>query len=261
MARGVSELQLADRVTGWSPQSTERDAALTAGALTFAAADWREAVADADLVLLATPLAAAIELLPELAASAPPHATLTDVISLKAPLSAAAEAAGAAERWVGAHPMAGGEASGFWASRADLYEEARVWVVPGAAADVHRGRVDRLWRGLGADVRPIEAEEHDRLMALVSHLPQLVANALASVLQDAEVPAGQLGPGGRDMTRLAAGSPEIWVDVLERASPELVEALRDVAGAAEKVADLVEGRDRNGLDRLMRRTRSWRSGR
>lgn len=261
IARGVSGLGLAERVTGWSPLSTERDAALTTGAVTLAAGEWRGAVDDADLVILAVPLAAACDFLADLAVAAPPKATLTDVVSLKAPLTRAAEAAGVADRWVGAHPMAGGESSGFWASRADLFQGARVWTVPGEAEEAHRSRVDRLWRGLGAEPRPIAADEHDRLMGLVSHLPQLVSNVLAGVLQDAGVRAERLGPGGRDMTRLAASDPAMWLDLLEHGSEELVTALREVGRKADRVADLVEAGHLDALGRVMRSTRSWRAER
>lgn len=265
LARGLSSLGLAERVTGWSPRSTERDAALTAGAVGFAAADWRNAVSDADLVVLAIPLAAVVDLLPELAGATPTSTTLTDVASLKEPLVRAAVAADVASRWVGAHPMAGGETSGFWASRADLYEGARVWTVragaeeaSGDVSDIHQRRVDRLWRGLGAEPTPIDAEEHDRLMGLVSHLPQLVSNVLASVLLEEGVDPRHLGPGGRDMTRLAAGNPLMWLDLLEHASEELVEALRSLGREATRAADLLEQQDLEGLELLMKRTRDWK---
>lgn len=260
LARAVSSLGLADRVTGWSPRSTERDAALTVGAVALAAADWREAVADADVVVLAVPLDAALDLLDALGGATPESATLTDVVSLKAPLEDAARKAGLAGRWVGCHPMAGGESSGFWASRADLYQGARVWTVPGDASEDHRDRVERLWRGLGAETDDIAADEHDRLMALVSHLPQLVSNALAGVLDENEIDPGMLGPGGRDATRLAGSNPEMWLDLLARSTPELVDGLRSVAGELSRVADLVETLDLAGLDALMRRTRTWSEG-
>jgi cyclohexadieny/prephenate dehydrogenase / 3-phosphoshikimate 1-carboxyvinyltransferase len=260
VARGIASLQLAHRIVGWSPESTERDAALTAGAVTLAAGQWREAVVDADLVVLAAPLEATRRLLAEVADATPATTTLTDVASLKAPLAETAEAAGVAARWVGSHPMAGAESSGFWASRADLFEGARVWTVERGAEDAHVRAVERLWTGLGAAPRAIEAEEHDRLMAWVSHLPQLLANALADVLEHAGVDADRLGPGGRDMTRLAGSDPRIWSDLLAQASPTLVGGLRGVAQRAERLADLVESGDVDGVDRLMRRTRAWRAG-
>jgi prephenate dehydrogenase len=260
VARAVSGLDLAERVVGWSPESTERDAALTTGAVTFAAGRWHEAVADADLVILAAPLEATRRLLGELAEAAPAAATLTDVASLKAPVARVAEEVGLTERWVGSHPMAGAETSGFWASRADLFQGARVWTVHRGAEPEHRRTVERLWTGLGATPRDIAAEEHDRLMASASHLPQLLANALAEVLERAGVSPEQLGPGGRDMTRLAGSDPRMWGDLLAHASPALAGGLRGVAQAAQRLADLVEGGDVEGIERVMRRSRAWRAG-
>lgn len=258
MARAISTLDLAEKVTGWSPLSTERDAALTAGALTLAAAEWPEAVSDADLVVLAIPLEATRELLATIAEAAPATATITDVASLKAPVAEVASASGVADRWVGSHPMTGGERSGFWASRDDLFAGARVWTVAHESAHARVKAIHGLWAAMGGKPAAIEAEEHDRLMAVASHLPQLVANALATVIAEHGLRPDELGPGGRDMTRLAASSPEMWTDLLAYASPELGESLRAVGRLAERLADLIEEGDMDSIDRVMRDTRSWR---
>jgi prephenate dehydrogenase len=181
VARGLSDVGVAERVIGWSPESTERDAALTARAITFGAAEWPQAVEDADLVVLATPLAATLDIMASLPEAAP-DAAITDVAGLKLPVALAASEAGLSDRWVGSHPMAGSERSGFWASRADLFQGARVWLVSEGAEKATYGRVRRLWTAVGAAPAEIEAWEHDRLMAVASHLPQLVANALADVM-------------------------------------------------------------------------------
>jgi prephenate dehydrogenase len=262
LARAISDLGLADRITGWSPESTERDAALTAGAVTFAAAEWSRAVSDADLVIVAAPLEATKTLLEQVGSRCPREATVTDVASLKGPLAEVARDAGLSNRWVGSHPMAGSHESGFWASRADLFAGARVWTVGDDVADeVHRQRVRRLWTSLGAKPATIGAEEHDRRMAYVSHVPQLVANALAAALAEAEVQPSELGPGARDMTRLAASSPEVWGDILRHADPAVAETLRSLARILEGLAGRVEEGDAAGIDRVMRDTRTWRGRR
>lgn len=258
IARAISELQIADRVTGWSPVSSERDAALTVGAVTFAAAGWREAVVDADLVVVATPLSATLKLVGEIGDATGSHVTVTDVAGLKAPLEEAASRGGLADRWVGSHPMAGSESSGFWASRADLFQGARVWIVAAEAANDHRLTVERLWSGIGAVPCGIGATEHDHLMASVSHLPQLVANILAEVLEQAGVDPDRLGPGGRDMTRLAASDPGMWADILAHASPALVGALRGVSDGARRMADRLEAEDLEAIVQVMKRTGGWR---
>jgi len=261
LARAVTERRLAERVTGWSPDAGEREAALAAGAIDLAARDWKEAVEEADLVALAVPLGAAVRLLPGVVGTTGSATTLTDVTSLQGPVMEVAERAGAARRWVGGHPMAGSESTGFRASRSDLYDGARVWLVAHEASDEHLRRVERLWRGVGGEPRSIGADAHDRLMALVSHLPQLVSNVLARILDGAGVPPDRLGPGGRDMTRLAGSDPAIWLDLIDHAPPVLIDALRTLGTELEQLADLVEAGDVEAIDTLMRRSRAWRSSR
>jgi prephenate dehydrogenase len=177
LARALQELAGATDVVAWSPDPAERVDAVEAGAVDKAPGTWQEAVLGVDLVVLAAPLAACCDLLPAVAAATPEAVTLTDVASLKVPLERAAGAAGVTHRWVGCHPMAGSERSGFAASRAGLYRDARVWV---AASPEAAGRVERvhdLWRAVGARPQEIDAERHDALMARASHLPQLASNA------------------------------------------------------------------------------------
>lgn len=258
LARALSALEGRQRVIAWSPKREEREAALRAGVVDEAPSDWPDAVRDADLVVLAAPLSASCDLMAGVAGAAPPSATLSDVASLKAPLARAAHAAGVAERWVGCHPMAGSEESGFGASRPDLYRGARVWTVACSEAIDRVAPVHALWRSLGARPAEIDADEHDRLMARVSHLPQLTATALAAVLVEAGVRPEQLGPGGRDTTRLAGSSVDLWKDLLEHASPELAKGLRELAGAADRIAGMLEEKDMEALADMMRATRAWR---
>lgn len=257
LVRGLSALAPAPEVVGWSPAETERAAAMEAGAVRAAPSDWREAVAEAELVVLAAPLDASCSLVAKLVDAISRDATLTDVASLKAPVARAVSASGLEARWVGSHPMTGSEESGFGASRADLYEGARVWTVAHPAAAERVSDVHAFWGALGARPQAIDAEEHDRLMALVSHLPQLASNVLAEVLADGAVLPGQLGPGGADMTRLAASNPSMWRDILGHASPELIDGLRALSAASARVADLLEQGDLDGVEELMSVTRRW----
>lgn len=261
VARAISGLGLAQRVTGWAPESTERDAALTARAVTLAAAEWHEAVADADLVVVAAPLKATVQLLQALPDRIGESTVVTDVASLKVPVAEVVARVGLSGRWVGSHPMAGSEASGFWASRSDLFEGARVWTVSDGASSAARAATDRLWTSVGARPRGIDASEHDRLMAMASHLPQLTANALAIVLEQSGIAPGQLGPGGSDATRLAGSSPAMWMDLLEQASPPLIGGLRSLSYTLERLADLIERGDLDSVERVMRQTRAWKGRR
>ena len=258
-ARALTGTAVAPDVRGWSHNADERRAALYAGAVMAAPENLKEALQDADLVVLATPLEAACRLLSDIAADPLLRdATIMDVSGLKTPLARAAAEAGVGSRFVGAHPMAGSEASGFPASRPDLFDGALVWIVAEPEAGAHTEKVEALWRSLGAKPVHTSAAIHDRLMSLVSHLPQLTANSLAASLDDAGISPGDLGPGGRDMTRLAASNPEVWAGLFEGAHPDLVRALRTMAGSLQSMADDLERGDVEAIVSLMEKTRTWR---
>jgi len=245
-------------VRGWSPDAGDADAARASGAFDAVAATLAETVAGADLVVLASPPVAAMDALVE-AAEAAPDAVLTDVVSVKAPLARSARDSGLLGRWVGSHPMAGSEASGFAASRPDLFRGARVWIVSEGAPAPTVERIRRFWAALGGEPVEIDAAAHDELMGLVSHLPQLTATALASVLMELGVRAGHLGPGGADMTRLAASSPEMWGDLLELAPDGAARGLRALAAEGARLADLIESGRVGEVTRTMDRARAWRA--
>lgn len=259
VARSLARLAEDVRVSGWSPDGEEREAALAAGAVHRAASTLEQTVGDADLVVLAAPLGACIDLLPRVADMAS-EALLTDVASLKAPLATAAEGVGLEGRWVGCHPMAGSERSGFGASTADLYRDALVWIVSHPEAEAAVPGVEALWHRLGADTQRTSADAHDRLMVAASHLPQLTANALAAVMEASGIEVDDLGPGGREATRLAASDPGIWRDILSHAPPELADSLREVGVRILDLARRLEAEDLDRLEDLMHATRAWREG-
>jgi len=208
--------------------------------------------------VLAVPLATTCELVGRLAGSLGEETILHDVASLKGPVQAAVSENGLDDRWVGAHPMCGSEASGFAAARSDLYDGARVWIIGDEFADVNMARVEQLWRSLGADPHRTDASAHDELMGLASHLPQLTANLLADALAGAGVSPADLGPGGAGITRLALSNPEIWLDILSHAPESLPAALRRLGSEAVHLADALDAGDLDALRSLMERTRGWR---
>jgi prephenate dehydrogenase len=260
LARALRGLARPPEVVGWSPDAGEVRAAMAARALDQDAPDPEAAARAADLVVLAAPLGACIDLVARLAPELPPATILTDVASLKAPMARAARAAALEDRWIGSHPMCGSADSGFAASRADLYHDARVWLCAHEAAGPHLPALRRFWVSVGGVTAPMDPDGHDALMARVSHLPQLVANALASVLADAGVDPADLGPGARDMTRLAGSSPDVWRDLLAAAPEELPRRLRDAARAVEELAELLDAGDVDAVARRMAETRAWRRG-
>jgi len=189
---------------------------------------------NADVVVIATPVDAAIHVLRRLAAGKHDCALITDVGSTKARIVAEAASLGLADRFVGSHPMAGDHRSGWISSRTGLFTGARVYLcAPQDAPAELVARTDEFLRTLEAHPISIDAEAHDRTLAWTSHLPHFVAASLALALGRAEIGRDALGPGGRDVTRLAGSSPEMWSAIaVENASAidaALAAAEREVA--------------------------------
>lgn len=260
LARALAALGRPPRVKGWAPDPSDRFAAWDAGVLAEVAEGEREVVSGADLVVLAAPLDATCALVESIGPYLAPEAIVTDVASLKAPVLRSAVQGGLGGRWVGSHPMCGSARSGFSHSRADLFRGATVYLTAEDDRGAPSERVSLFWKALGAQPVPMEAAAHDALMTRVSHLPQLGANALAEVLRTRGVPPEALGPGGRDMTRLALSSPEVWEDILRHAPAELATHLRALADEVAELAELVATGDVDGLTAKMERTRGWRGG-
>jgi len=160
--------------------------------------------------------------------AAHPGAIVTDVASVKVQPLEELRAAGAdLSRYIGSHPLAGRERGGAVAGRADLFL-GRPWVVAGHDGISHRGgsAIDGLILDLGGVLVELTPEEHDRAVALISHVPQLVASLLAKRLTGAAASSVRLaGQGLRDTTRIAASEPELWVQILGANAPAIVEIL------------------------------------
>ena len=231
-------------VAGWDTDPSALEAALRLGAVeevdeAFASG----AVSGADLVYLAAPVGQIVELLGAGSQHFKPGAVVTDAGSTKADVCRAARAERPRGwRFVGGHPVAGSHTGGTAHARADLFEGAPyVLAEPEDGGDAEAlGALARTLDGLGARVRLMKADEHDRALAFVSHLPQLVSCALAQTVEtrpDADTLLRLAGAGYRDMTRLAASPWGIWRDILDTNSAELADALDPL------IAQLVAVRD------------------
>jgi prephenate dehydrogenase len=207
-----------------------------------ATGDLAAAVAKAQLVVLATPVGAMADLArAAVAAGMPADAVLTDVGSVKrAPRQALAGCLGG-RAFVGSHPMAGSEQAGIGVARADLFEGAACFVDGNlAGGETPVLRVEQFWRALGCRVTRLDAAAHDALVARISHLPHLVAAALARVALRREG-QGDFGGGGlRDTTRVASGEPAMWAEIMVENRDavrgplqEMIEDLREMLALLE----------------------------
>ncbi|MBU0609530.1 MAG: (d)CMP kinase [Armatimonadetes bacterium] len=207
---------LAGEIVGYSRSESSRQGALTAGAVDQVSDDLLAVVRGADLVYVATPVGTIADLLEAIAPALRIGCTVTDAGSVKAQICRDG-ARFLPACFIGGHPMAGSEKSGVLAATADLFVDRSYILTPQDADEELLERLLEFVRSLGA--RPLIAspDEHDRLVALTSHLPHLWASALALGLSrsadEARELAGFAGGGLRDSTRIAGSSPELWKDI------------------------------------------------
>jgi len=186
--------------------------------------------------------------------AAHPSALVTDVASVKSlPLAELRELGADLGRYIGSHPMAGRERGGAVSARADLFI-GRPWVIAGHD-DITYGRaaaVERLALDLGAVPIEMTADDHDASVALVSHVPQLVASLLAARLTGAsDAAVGLAGQGLRDTTRIASSSPELWVQILDANAAFVAEILVELRGDLDRVIDALANPSAPGARRTV----------
>ncbi|HKU62728.1 MAG TPA: prephenate dehydrogenase [Gemmatimonadales bacterium] len=249
------------RVIGYSPSRAEGVEALKASAITEMADTPGRAIRGAELVVLAVPPRATIDLIGRLGPALEPGAVLTDVCSIKQPVMARAGEAGLAARFAGGHPLAGTHDSGFRAARPDRLRGCVVYVCELPGGDRPARAAMGFWRDvLEAEPILIDAAAHDRQLAWTSHLPQAVAYALAHALAERRLGGVSFGSGARDTTRLAASSPEMWLDILLLNRPALDEALERAGAALSELRALLSAGDPEGLERFLAAAREFRQG-
>jgi len=240
------------------------------------------AAADADLIILAAPVSNNLRLLQEVAGRARPGSVITDVGGTKRDIVSAARTLPRPGMFVGGHPIGGAERGGFGFARPNLFVN-RPWIfTPDAGDSQHRASarstndtpqhrasaqstndgLDRLFllaRGLGAEPMTIDAAIHDRLMAYVSHLPQLTATALMHVVGGGAMSEGLKlsGRGLLDTTRLASSPVNVWRDICASNAGAIAEALDQLIAALSAIrADLDRGET---LDELFGDAARWRA--
>ena len=199
--------------------------ALAMGAVDHWEPDLPAAVGGADLIVLATPVRTIGDYLTWVAPHVQPGAVVTDVGSAKAAIVAAGEAAiRPPAAFVGSHPMAGGSMSGVAAARGDLFVNAACVITPTAATDrAALAKVREFWTLLGGRIIEQDPAEHDRVVALASHLPHALAAALMAVQEEGSLAVR--GKGFADTSRVAAGDPALWRDIFAINRPNVLTAV------------------------------------
>jgi prephenate dehydrogenase len=259
IGKALKARRLATRVVGVGRSDAGLDEARRSGAVTEATTDLPSAVAAADLVVVATGVAAIPDLLDEINAAVEPGTLIVDAGSAKARIVAAWERRRRSRRgrFVGGHPLAGSHRRGPAAADAGLFA-GRVAIVTPATRTPPGDVTDAgsFWAALGATVFVMSPKEHDRILAVTSHAPHMIAAAVAAATPPAvrRFTAG----GWRDTTRIAAGDPELWADIILDNPGNVADALRRIAGETAKMLAAIEAGDRRRLAAILRRAQEAR---
>ena len=252
----VRRRKLAAEVAGYVRRAESLKDCERAAAVDYATTDLLAAVSNADLVILCTPLAQMRSLAEQILPALKRGALVTDVGSVKAGVMRELESviAGAGAQFVGSHPMAGGEKMGVLAARADLFERAVCIVTPTKKSNPAAVRqLEQFWKALGARTLQLAAAEHDRLVSRASHLPHIVAAALAGQVLDPKQPpalAGLCATGFRDTTRIASGSPEMWRDITMANRQNILQAVAALAAELKKFQTQLKRGDQRAVEKF-----------
>ena len=238
------------RERGWFVTGDDHDRTVTDLATTSGAIDTVGLDPDAEITFVAVPVLAAADQVKR--ALSETSGSVTDVGSVKSTICATCHD----PRFVGGHPMAGSELDGLDGAQADMFEGA-IWVLtPGPDSDdATFARIAAVVASLGAEVVALSAQRHDELVAVISHVPHLTAATLmglASSRAEEHAALLRLAAGGfRDMTRVASGRPEIWLDICAENRPTIVEVLGQLIDGLNDMREVIDADDRDGLfDRL-----------
>lgn len=223
--------RLAVKVVGYVRRHASLEECAQLGIADHLTLDLQQAVEDADLVILCTPIAQMLLLTQAMVSSLKPGVIVTDVGSVKGTVVKQLEPMVRATGgyFIGSHPMAGAEKMGPTSARADLFEGAICVITPTAKTSIQAlDRLRTFWQDLGSKTLLLSAEDHDELVSRSSHLPHVIAASLANYVLSPLHPREQAvlcANGFRDMTRVASGSPEMWRDIVLANRENLAQAL------------------------------------
>ncbi len=220
LALGLKKRGFSGCISGYARREETRIQALESGVVDTVFADPAEAVREADVVVICVPIWTIAHLAEQIIGSLKAGAVVTDVGSTKSellkimqPLFAKSEAF-----FVGSHPIAGSEKTGLDAGNPDLYEGRLTVICPSEETPVEaEASVSELWKTAGSEVVEMSPEQHDAMLASTSHLPHMIAAALARSVADGDPKqkADFCGTGFKDTTRVASGSADMWVDIID----------------------------------------------
>lgn len=265
LARALRRAKFAKQIIGFGRNLGNLKLAVELGVIDHAEVKIEAAVQDADMILIAAPVGAMAEVFSQLAGKMAPETIVTDVGSVKTEVIRVARDALSAEefiRFVPGHPIAGTEQSGVAASREDLFHEHQVILTP--EPDTRRDAVEKvraMWQAAGAEVRYLDAEKHDAVLAASSHFPHVLAYVLVDMLvrRDDHHDIFDFAAGGfRDFTRIAGSDPTMWRDICVANRQPLLALLDDYRKNLDDIMKAIEQGDAQWLMDTFERARHAR---
>jgi prephenate dehydrogenase len=266
-ALALREAGAVKTVIGIGRGQSNLEQALASRIIDEASTDFATALRGAELVLLAMPVGQTASVLQQISAQLDPQTILTDAGSTKQDVvrCARAELGSRFSRFVPGHPIAGAETSGALAARADLFRGKTVVLTPEPQTEGDAlARVAACWRAAGAAVAQMNAREHDRTLAAVSHLPHLLAYALVGEIEDRDNADSLFhfaGSGFRDVTRISESSPEMWRDILLANREAVLAELDAYQARLAGLRSLLDAKDGARLEQALSRAREARRAR
>jgi prephenate dehydrogenase len=250
LAKACKERSIVDEVVGYGRNRENLEKAKELNIIDHCPFELSEAVRDADLIVLCTPVSTIVPLIQNLISQVKPGALITDVGSVKdSVVHDADKVVPEGIFFVGSHPIAGGENSGLEASTAKLYQDAKCIVTPTDKTDkAALDKISALWHAVGMRVINLTTDEHDFIFGAVSHLPHIVAYALMNTLGALKTPENRdvtafSGAGLKDITRIASSDPVMWRDICLSNRNHSLDLIDRFENKLKKIRNIIEKGD------------------
>ena len=251
----------AEKVSVWSRRSSTRAEARQKDWCDAVFSTPEEAAENCDMIVICSPVEHIIPLYRDILPSIKPWAIVTDTGSTKSRICYAAEGISRGI-FIGSHPMAGSERTGMKHARADLFRDHPCFITPTESATENNGAVKtviRFWEALGAVTTVISPEEHDQIVAHISHLPHLLATSICTFLSNKDPHwASHSGMGLKDTTRIAAGDSTIWKSIIESNKEEIARALSQYQVELKRFQEVLAKGDMREMVHILDKGKAFR---
>ncbi len=262
IAMGLRDKKISGEIWAWLRDEKKADACEKSYWCDRALIDLKEALIGSDMILLCTPVESILDQLDRISQWAGEGCLVTDVGSLKREICEKGEQVfkNKSSNFIGSHPMAGSEKAGMEFATADLLSQKHCIVTPTKnTSEEDINKISMLWKRLGMEVSYMGMEEHDEVMSWISHLPHLVASSLINAITSRNPKMIRYsGNGLRDTTRIAAGNPQMWMQILHGNKENLLQGIDDFIKSLEEFKEALSNGDRVDLLKLLQSAKDAR---